>query len=111
MIEIKIFTGEPDTPYQVIKEIKARVGAATALSKTPTIEDVNLKLQEEASKVSADAVINVSYSRGISATVWKALTATGTAVKLESTDYACPVCAETIKRAATKCRFCGADLK
>ncbi len=111
MLEIKIFTGEPDTPFQAIREIKARVGAATALSKTPTIEDVNLKLQEEASKVGADAVINVSYNRGISATSWKALTATGTAVKLESTDFPCPVCAETIKRAAAKCRFCGTELK
>ena len=27
-----------------------------------------------------------------------------------SDEMSCPVCAETIKRAAKKCRFCGADL-
>ena len=91
-------------------EIKARVGAATIFSKTPTIEDVNFKLREEAMKKGANAVINVKYERGISATSWKALTASGTAVFAESDEVKCPFCAELIKREAIKCKHCGADL-
>jgi uncharacterized protein YbjQ (UPF0145 family) len=42
---------------------------------------VNEKLRHVAAEQGADAVINVTYARGISFTSWKALTATGTAVK------------------------------
>ena len=48
----------------------------------------------------ANAVIGVKYNRGISMTSWKAVTATGTAVFLESDERTCPFCAEPIKRAA-----------
>jgi hypothetical protein len=51
------------------------VTAATIMSKTPTVEDVNLKLREQAVRMGANAVINVTYARGVSATSWKALTA------------------------------------
>lgn len=108
-INIQIIVGVPDVPYKSLGEIKARVGAATGFSKTPTIEDVNYKLQEMATKLGANAVINVTYDRGISATSWRALTARGLAVLLEPDDKKCSVCAETIKREAIKCRFCGAD--
>lgn len=107
---IEIYDGEPPTPYTAIGSVRGRVGAATAFSKTPTIEDVNLKLREEASRLGANAVINVIYKRGPIPSSWKGLTATGTAVRVESDDRACPFCAETIKAAAIKCKHCGSDL-
>ncbi len=108
--DIEIHAGGITRPHKVIAQIKARVGAATIFSKTPTIEDANFKLREEALKNGANAVINVKYERGISATSWKALTATGTAVFAESDEVNCPFCAELIKRKAIKCKHCGADL-
>lgn len=108
--EIEIHDGEPDRAYESIRDVSVRVGARSALSKAPTIEQVNSKLREEAVKIGADAIIRVSYDRGVSMTSWKALTATGHAVKLVSDERTCPVCAETIKRAAVRCRFCGADV-
>jgi len=110
-LSIEIITGSTDRPHKSLGSIKARVGAATIYSKSPTIEDVNFKLQEVAAALGANGVINVTYERGISALSWKALTAGGEAVVFESEDMACPVCAEIIKRAAVKCRFCGQTLK
>jgi len=108
--EIEIHDGKPPQSYKTLGDVRARVGAATAFSKSPTVEDVNFKLREEAIKLGANAVINVQYKRGMSAMSWKALTAIGEAVVLESDEISCPVCAERIKRAALKCRFCGADV-
>jgi hypothetical protein len=48
------------------------------------VEDANLKLRERAAPLGANAVINVRYSRGVSATSWKVLTAEGTAVVLDA---------------------------
>jgi hypothetical protein len=110
-IGIEIHTGDPGKNYQSLGRVKARVGAATALSKTPTLEDVNYKLQEEVAKRGGNGVINVNYERGISMTSWKALTATGEAVIFESDEKTCPSCAETIKAAASKCRYCQTEFK
>jgi len=96
--DIQIHAGELTRPYKVIGTITARVTAATLVSKTPTIEDVNFKLREEALKKGANAVINAQYERGISFTSWKALTAKGTAVIVESDEIKCPFCAEIISR-------------
>lgn len=109
-IGFEIVAGETSRPHRVIGPVKARVGAATVFSKTPTLEDVNWKLQETARRMGANAMINVTYDRGVSATSWKALTARGIAVIFESEDIKCASCAETIKRDAKKCRFCGEDV-
>jgi hypothetical protein len=108
--DLELFAGDLDRPYTVIGPVTGRVGAATAFSKSPTIEDASFKLQEAALKLGANAVINVTYDRGVSATSWKALTAKGTAVIAESTEIKCPYCAELVKREAIKCKHCGSDL-
>lgn len=105
-----ILTDEGSRPFRPLGTITARVGAATAFSKAPTLEDVNFKLQEAALKLGANGVIRVTYKRGVTATSWKGLTASGEAVVFESDEKTCPICAETIKAAAVKCRSCGADL-
>jgi uncharacterized protein YbjQ (UPF0145 family) len=97
-------------PYKVLGDVMARVTAGSAWNKARTVEDVNSKLREVALKKGANAIINVSYKRGASMTSWKALTAYGTAVIAESVDRVCPFCAETIKRSAKVCRYCGKDL-
>jgi hypothetical protein len=109
--DIEIHAGDADRPYKVIGPITARVSAATALSQAPTIEEANFKLRETALKSGANAIINVAYKRGVSAWSWKALTATGIAVILESDEIKCPYCAEQIKREAIKCKHCGEDLR
>ncbi len=96
--------------YSIVGEIAAKVSKASVFSKSPTIEDVNFKLQEEASKRGANAVIHVTYSRGMSLISYEVLKAVGTAVFVEPDEVQCRFCAETIKRAATKCKHCGSDL-
>ena len=75
--EIEIHTGDVDQPYRTVREISAKVEAATLFPKTPTLEDINFKLQEKASQLGANAIINVEYNRGMSH-------ARGVAVVLES---------------------------
>src|ERR1019366_750568 len=108
--EIEVHAGDVDRPYRTIGEISAKVQAATLFSKTMTIEDVNLKLQEQASRMGANAVIQVQYDRGMSLTSYKVLKAKGIAVVLESDDVKCPYCAELIKRQALKGKHCGSAL-
>jgi hypothetical protein len=108
--EIEIHARDVERSYKTIGDISAKVQAATAFSKTPTIEDVNLKLQEEAARMGANAVIRVQYDRGMSLTSYKVLRAKGVAVVLESDDVKCPYCAELVKREAIKCKHCGSDL-
>ena len=80
---IQILTGEPDGPFEALKDIKARKGAQpTPFNKRPSEDDVNLILREKASKLGANAVINVTYDAGVIPSSWKGMTARGTAVKL-----------------------------
>jgi putative heavy-metal-binding protein len=108
--DIAIHAGSIEQPCKVIAEITAKVSKGTFLSKSPTIEDVNFKLQEQASKLGANAVIAVTYGRGMSLISYEVLKAVGTAVIVESGEIQCPFCAEKIKRAARKCKHCSSDL-
>lgn len=105
--EIAIHAGGIDQAYKPLQEITAKVRKGSLISKSPTIEDVNFKLQEEASRLGANAVINVTYTRGMTLISYEVLKAVGLAVVAESDEILCPVCAETIKRAAKKCKHCG----
>ena len=108
--DIEIHAGEVDRPYRLLGPVEAVCRAGTSLSKAPDMAEVNYKLREKALKVGANAVIKVAYKRGVSLLSWKELRARGLAVVLESEEMPCPACAETIKRRARKCRFCGLEL-
>ena len=101
--DIAIHAGGIEQPYKSLREITAKASKGSVFSKSPTIEDVNFKLQEEASKLGANAVINVTYDRGMSLMSYEVLKAVGRAVIVESDEVKCPFCAEMIKRAAKKC--------
>ena len=107
---IEIHSGDGDRPYRELGQVKVKVGAATIFSKAPTIEDVNFKLREEAMRFGADGIVKVAYSRGLTGSSWKGLTARGVAVKFESDERDCPMCAEPIERAALRCKHCGSDV-
>lgn len=109
--DIEIYAEDIDKEYEILGKIKASVGAATIFSKSPTIEDVNFKFQEEASKKGANAIIKVKYNRGVSLTSWKGLSAKGIAVMIASDVTNCPFCAEEIKKEAIICKHCGKDVK
>lgn len=72
-----MLTTEPDRPYTVLGDVQA-------WQDNGNIETVNNRLIEEAVKLGANGIINLSYQRKISWTSWDQLVGTGTAVLLES---------------------------
>lgn len=70
-----------DRKYKVLGDISATVNKTTIFHKDPTQEQVNEKLQQEAIKIGADAVILVRYGTvGVSFMSWGALNGKGRAV-------------------------------
>lgn len=107
--DIEIHVGTPDFEYTAIRKLEAKCEATTVFQSAPTVDEVNARLRAMASKVGANAVIDVQYNSGVSMTSWRSMKGTGLAVERVADEKTCAVCAETIKRAATKCRFCGAE--
>lgn len=108
--DIELHVGEVTFEYEEIRNLEAKCEATMAFSPAPTVDEMNAKLRAMASKVGANAVINIEYNTGVSMTSWKSMKGTGIAVRKLSDDIVCHVCAETIKRAAIKCRYCNADI-
>lgn len=108
--DIEIHVGTPTFEYEPIRRLEAKCEATMAFSPAPTVDEMNGKLRSMAAKVGANAIINVEYNSGVSMTSWKSMKGTGLAVRKLSDEIACPICAETIKRAAIKCKHCGSDI-
>ncbi len=108
--DIEIHVGTPNFEYVPIRRLEAKCEASTAFSSAPTVDEMNGRLRSMAAKLDADAIIDVCYNSGVSLTSWKSMKGTGLAVKKISDDVTCPFCAETVKRAAIKCKHCGAEL-
>lgn len=71
-----------DRQYQALGDITARVNKTTIFNANPTREMVNVKLQEQASELGADAVILVRYGEGgVSLMSWGSLEGKGRAIK------------------------------
>ena len=71
-----------DKNYSVIAELEVVVNKTTIFHKDPTREMVDRKLQEDAAKLGADAVIQIRYGTvGISIVSWGSLDAKGRAVR------------------------------
>lgn len=85
MARVEICHGDLGRSYKILGPVKARVtsGMFAWLRRERTLDDVDMRLSEVALKRGANAVINVTYKRGISFWSWRALTATGTAVFAE----------------------------
>jgi hypothetical protein len=108
--QIEIHAGAVEFEYEALRHLEAKCEARTAFSEPPTMGRVNQTLQEMAAGIGANAVIHVAYKSGMSMTSWRSMTGTGLAVRRLSDTVPCPRCAEQIKRAATVCRFCGAEV-
>jgi hypothetical protein len=109
--DIEIHAGKPPFEYEPVRRLEAKCEASNALMPAPTVEEMNGRLRTMAAKVGADAIIDVTYDSGVSWTSWKSMKGTGLAVRKIPDERTCPMCAETIKRAAIKCRHCGADVE
>ena len=83
--KILISTGDiEDKIYTLLGRLKVSVNKTTVFHSDPTIEQVNMKLKDEASKIGADAVINVIYDGPkITLRSWGTLDGEGDAVKYE----------------------------
>jgi hypothetical protein len=78
--DVEIHVGDIDREYRVVGNVKATERAPTIFNNAPNVDGVHAKLREQAAGQGANAVINVTYRRGVGLISWKELTAKGTAV-------------------------------
>jgi len=77
VIGFEMLTTEPNKPYTAVGDVEA-------WQDNGNIEAVNNRLIEEAVKLGANGIINLTYQRKISWTSWDQLVGTGTAVIFEA---------------------------
>ncbi|OJU36932.1 MAG: hypothetical protein BGN99_26310 [Alphaproteobacteria bacterium 65-37] len=79
---IQIIEGDvTDKPYKSLGDVSVTVNKTTIFNADPTREMVNKRLQNEAAKLGADAVIQVRYGTvGVSALSWGSLDGKGRAI-------------------------------
>lgn len=71
-----------DRPYEVLGEVKAKVGKATIFSREASQTKIYRELWERARKLGADAVVDARYGDPhVTAFNWGSTTATGKAVR------------------------------
>ncbi len=104
--DIEIHTGAVDFQFEALRRLEVKVDSRGMWAKAPTMDEANQKLRELAVTIGANAIVDVAYASEPGG----AVRAKGLAVKRIPDEMPCPVCAETIKRAALKCRFCGAEI-
>ena len=104
--DIEIHTGAVEFQFEALRRLEVKVDSRGMWTKAPTMDEANQKLRELAVTIGANAIVDVAYASEPGG----AVRARGLAVKRISDEMPCPVCAETIKRAALKCRFCGAEI-
>lgn len=100
---IEMHVGEVDFPYRKIRQIEAT-------SDKRNIDEVNSRLRSQAALLGANAIVEVVYSEAMTLGSFSAMRGVGWAVQRQSDEVACPSCAEKIKRAAVRCRFCGHEV-
>ena len=76
-------SGMEEGSFEFIGKVDAIVKKLTIFHKNPTKEQVDVVLSQKASKLNADAVINVKYKSGVGATTWGYMSAKGDAVKVK----------------------------
>ncbi len=80
--EVEILkTSLPKDSYKSLGIVNAVVKKLTIFHEDPTEEQVNIALAEKARKKGANAVINVTYKKGVGLTTWGYIKATGEAVE------------------------------
>ncbi|MEK6738014.1 MAG: hypothetical protein AABY74_05035 [Planctomycetota bacterium] len=70
--------------YESLGTIEATVKKLTIFNANPTEEQVNIKLEEKAKEIGADAVMRVNYSFGVGLWSWGEVAASGIAVRFKT---------------------------
>lgn len=109
--DVRILTIRPESGYREVQEISVKLVRRSPLERKFTREDANQRLQEKAIALGANAIIDIQYDqKDHTATTAGYIEAKGIAIIDESDVATCPFCAETIKKAATRCKHCGSDI-
>ncbi len=88
---IMLIEGQSPRASRVLGEVNAEVHQTSLFPKTPTRELVDKQLRDQAAKLGADAVVEITYDKNSPLTSKKGHRATGKAVKFDAAVVAAPV--------------------
>jgi len=63
--DIEIHAGVVGRSYKRLGDVSVKLKMMTVFSPKPSTEEANLRLQEQAARLGANAIINVQYKRGM----------------------------------------------